>query len=483
MRSWPRSLDLPLLFGATLALMLALKVRQFLQYQIGFELADYETVLWNTLHGRFLAMKCSSTPFLAEHFSPVLLLILPLYAVAPSPWTLVVLQALACAAAVIPLYLLTARFTPLRWPPLAMGVAYAASRTVSYGLMYDFHPETLYPLLFFGAFLALERDRTGAFAVLLALAATVKEDAFIAIAGVGVFLALTGRRARGVAVALAAVVALALVMGVVLPHFRGQAPGSEYRFASYWSGYGTSRAEIVRHMLDPRREIEVLFRPAKLRAMFNLFSVYLFLPLLAPAALLGLVLPNWFLLYSSDNGLLNGPILYYGLLITPCLFYAALIALRGLGRRWPAHARTILLAGATAMALVQLGNSRLFKQILHEPWQIEARDRDTAPALEAMIPRGAAVSVQNRLCSHVPVSACRNVFPGGLDRAEFVMLDARGDRWPDPDGYAARVDSLRRDPAWSTMAERDGFLLLRRRAGAGVTPERRTRAAPDSARS
>src|SRR5437588_301635 len=145
MRGWPRSRDLPLLVTLTAALMLAHKVRQFLQYQIGFELADYETVLWNTLHGRFLAMTCGSA-----------------------------------------------------------------------------------------SFLALERDRTALFVLLLALAATVKEDAFVAIAGIGVFLALSGRRARGIAVALAAAAGLVLVMGGVLPHFRGQAPGSEYRFASYW---------------------------------------------------------------------------------------------------------------------------------------------------------------------------------------------------------------------------------------------------------
>lgn len=479
---WPRSADLAVLCVLAVAVMLALKIRQFLQFQVGFELADYETVLWNTLHGRFLQVKCASVPFLAEHFSPVLLLILPLYALVPSPWTLIVLQAVACAAAVIPLYLLAARFTTLRWPPLALGIAYAASRTVNYGLMYDFHPEILYPLLFFSAFLALERNRVGPFALLLALAATVKEDAWVAIAGLGVYLFVSGQRARGIAITVAAVAGLGVVMALVLPLLRGQAPGSEYRFASYWSGYGATRAEIVAHMLDPRWQLAVLFRPEKLPRMFNLFSVHLFLPLASGAALVGLVLPNWFVLYSSDNGLLNGPILYYGLLITPFLFYASLVALRGIGRRWPARADTILLVATTLMACVQLGNTRLAKQLFREPWRVEARYRRSAAEVLGAIPPGAAVSAQNRLCPHVPVSACRNCFPYGLEQAEYVALDARGDRWPSGADYAARVDSLERAGDWSRVIERDGFRLLRRTAGA-VTPGRRTRAAPDSARS
>lgn len=180
-----RRRDVAILFALTFALFLTLKIRQYLQFNVGSELADYETLLWNTLHGRFLQVKSAHVSFLAEHFSPILLLGVPLYALAPSPWTLLVLQALIGAAAVIPLCFLTAAFTPLRWPPLALGIAYAVSRTVNYGLMYDVHPEILYPLLFFGVFLAAERRRWGLYALLLALALSVKEDAFIPVIGLG----------------------------------------------------------------------------------------------------------------------------------------------------------------------------------------------------------------------------------------------------------------------------------------------------------
>jgi len=457
-----RSRDVAILFALTFGLFLTLKIRQYLQFNVGSELADYETILWNTLHGRFLQVKSAPVPFLAEHFSPVLLLGVPIYALAPSPWTLLVLQALIGAAAVIPLYLLTAAFTPLRWPPIALGIAYAASRVVNYGLMYDVHPEILYPLLFFGVFLALERKRWTWYAALLAIALMVKEDAFVAAIGLGAYAFARGHRKAGAITALVGALGLVLVMAVVIPHFRGPQAG-EYKFATYWSGYGSTRAEVARNLLNPAKHLEVLFRPEKLPRMFNLFSVYLFLPLASLPGLAFLVVPNWFILYSSDNGMLNGPILYYGLLITPFLFYAALVTLRGFARRWPARAGTIFMVATTFIAAVQLGNTRLAKQLFHEPWTVPERYAVAAPAVIARIPRDAGTSAQGYLCSHVPVHEHRDCFPFGLDQADYALLDARGNPWPSTrEGYTARVDSLRAAPDWRVVTERDGFLLMRR---------------------
>ena len=93
--------------------------------------------------------------------------------------------------------------------------------------------------------------------------------------------------------------------------------------------------QVLVNMLNPIRHFEVLFTSAKLSKMFNLFSVLLLLPLLHWRSLLFLVLPNWFVLYSSDNPLLNGPAIYYGLLILPFLYYGALVTLGSIRQRWP----------------------------------------------------------------------------------------------------------------------------------------------------
>src|SRR5437773_2428432 len=71
-----------------------------------------------------------------------------------------------------------------------------------------------------------------------------------------------------------------------------------------------------------------------------------------------LVIPNWFMLYSSDNGLMNGPIIYYGLLVAPFLFYASLQGIRVIGERTGPRRERVVFWLATLIFLVQLGNSR-----------------------------------------------------------------------------------------------------------------------------
>lgn len=460
---WPRKYDIYGLFILFSGFFLILKIHQFLSFGIGFELADFELVLWNTLHGRFLQMTCSHLSFFSEHSSPILLLILPFYALAQSPHTLLVIQAIACSAAVIPLYFLVCRFTALRWPPLALCLAYSVSRIVNYGLMYDFHPEIFYPLLFFSLFLAFKRTRWNLYYILLALSVMVKEDAFIAVCGLGFFIFFTGHKKHGIITAISSILGLLLVMLVIIPFFREQAAGSDYKFISYWSGYGSTQKEILLNFLNPLKHIEVIFTTEKLKQMFNLFSVFLFFPFLSWRALTFLILPNWFMLYSSDNGLMNGPIIYYGLLITPFLFFASLLGIEEISKKWSSRKDRILLSLATLIFLVQFGNSRLFKQLFQDQWQIPERYRTTVHEIIKSIPENSSIAAQVYLEPHLPIHPCRTCFPFNLDKVEYLVLDYRGNHWPFSENeYQVYVDSLRRSEEWITISEREDFLLLQR---------------------
>jgi uncharacterized membrane protein len=458
-----RKYDVTTLFILSSGFFLTLKIHQFVSFGIGFELADFELVLWNTLHGRFLQMSCTHLSFFSEHFSPVLLLILPVYALFQSPYTLLVLQALACSAAVIPLYFLVSEFTTHRWPPVAFCLAFTLSRVVNYGLMYDFHPEILYPVIFFSLFLALEKKRWVLFYILVALASMVKEDAFIALFGLGGFVFFGGHKKHGIITSIASVIGLVLVMLVIIPYFREQAPASDYKFISYWSGYGSTQKEIIMNFFNPLKHIEVIFTPAKLKQMFNLFSVFLFLPFLSWRTVLFLVLPNWFMLYSSDNGLMNGPIIYYGLLITPFLFYASLVGIAVVARKWNNRANMIMLGLASLVLVVQLGNSRVFKQLFQDQWTIPERYRTTVHDIIRTIPANSSIAAQVHLGPHVPIHPCRTCFPFALEKVDFVFLDLQGNRWPFSESeYDAYIDSLRHSGEWETVSEIDGFLLLKR---------------------
>ncbi len=97
-----------ILFG-TLALL-----RHSTFHSTASDLAVFDQVLWNTIHGRFMEStmslaRCEPHSFFGDHFSPALLLIVPLYALFPHPETLIVVQTIALALGVWPIYLLARR--------------------------------------------------------------------------------------------------------------------------------------------------------------------------------------------------------------------------------------------------------------------------------------------------------------------------------------------------------------------------------------
>ncbi len=461
-----RSPEIYLITAVAACFFVALKIHQYRAFDAHWELAAFESLLWETLHGHLLGYTTPGSSFLAQHFSPILLILVPFYALFQSPFTLLVIQALAASLALIPLYQLSFQLLESRWCATAMTLAFFFSRVVNYGLMYNFHMEIFYPLFYFPLFLAAERRRWAAFYILLLLTMTVKEDACIANAGLGLYLLFSARRKHGIVTFLGSLVAFLVTMGFVIPAF-GAAPHGSYPFVHYWSGYGGSMPEILRNMLNPLRHFEVIFTPAKLAKMFNLFSVFLFLPLLNWRVLLFLVVPSWFILYSSDNPLLYGAANYYGLQITPFLFYGSLIVLRRVQewRRW--RSRGFLLAATTLVLLVNLGNSRIFKQLHPAYWRIAPRFQ-VAKEMISRIPREAPVAAQVDLVSHVPVRAGRFLVPYGIAEADYLLFDLGGNGYPlTRQENIALEASLRESGTWTVLQAADGFVLMRRAEAPG----------------
>ena len=167
---------------------------------------------------------------------------------------------------------------------------------------------------------------------------------------------------------------------------------------------------------------------------------------------------------------MNGPILYYGLLLLPFLFYAALLGMRRLGRNaGSARGRWItVLAGA--LLAVQLGNSRLFRLLSPDAFGRHARTASVR-RLIVLIPSGVPVSAQINLVSYLPVASDRRYLPDGLERAEAALFDTLGYSWPlEPAANRALLARLEGSDAWRHEAAVDGMVLLRRRHRAPAAP-------------
>ncbi len=134
------------------------------------------------LHGKYRVSQPQGS-YWGGHFTLTLLAFLPLFALVPSPVTLLVAKS-AVVAASIPLVWTFAR-------DLIGDDTVAGLLTVSYALnpflwsawVFDFQEQALLPLLVFGAFWAYHRDRQGTFVVLATLAFLTNEFAVIIFAG------------------------------------------------------------------------------------------------------------------------------------------------------------------------------------------------------------------------------------------------------------------------------------------------------------
>lgn len=158
-------------------------------------------------------------PVLADHLSFILYPLALIYRVFPHAATLFAIQAFGLALAALPLYALGRRWAGDRAVAALLAVMYLAAPWVWSADLFDFHPETLFPLALFSALLLAERRRFAFAAVLLLVAVALKEVLTLTVLGVGIWWAIAHRAERaelrfGLAAAVGALLAAILDRGL-----------------------------------------------------------------------------------------------------------------------------------------------------------------------------------------------------------------------------------------------------------------------------
>lgn len=134
------------------------------------------------------------------HFSPIFYLLLPFYKLWPQPETLQILQILVAASALIPAFLIVRQLRLPRGWQTALCALLLLHPGLSGSSLYDLHENCfLAPLILWLLWAALRR-KWGAFSVFALLLLGVKEDAFIYLFSVGLWLLCGGIQGRDVQV-------------------------------------------------------------------------------------------------------------------------------------------------------------------------------------------------------------------------------------------------------------------------------------------
>jgi len=310
-----------------------------------FDQGIFNQVFWNGLHGRFFQSSLSSSLStnvvhngevptvyyhrLGQHFTPALLLWLPLYALFPSAATLSVLQVMLVTAAGLVLYALARQYLA---PPLAamITVSYYGANAVIGPTLSNFHDLSQIPLYVFSLLLAMEKRCWWLFSILAVLILVVREDAGVILFGVGIYLVLSKRYPQiGLGLCTLSLGYMLILTNLIMPLFSEDISRRFMieRFGQYADSQEASTLEIIWAMVtNPLRLLGQLFSPffGKLKYLLGQWLPLAFVPAVSPAAwtIAAFPLLELFLQQGQSRLAIN---IRYAMTVVPGLFYGAIL--------------------------------------------------------------------------------------------------------------------------------------------------------------
>ena len=348
MVNWHKNPSLKLLLGSAIAffgICMVLLLHRYFTFYASYDQGIFNQVFWNGIHGRFFQSSLSSALStnvvhqgqfpnvsyhrLGQHFTPALLLWLPLYAIFPSPVTLSVLQVTLVTAAGLVLYLLARQYLE---PPLSalIVVSFYGANAVIGPTLANFHDVSQIPLFVFTLLLAMEKGWWWLFWILSVLILGVREDAGVVLFGVGVYMILSHRfPRRGLIVCVLSFGYMLVLTNLIMPLFSADISQRFMmeRFGQYAEGDEASTLQIIWGMVsNPLRFIQQLFTPFG-RTVTYLLGQWLplaFIPAIAPGSWMIAGFPL-LKLFSAQGMSVLAITIRYAMTVVPGLFYGSIL--------------------------------------------------------------------------------------------------------------------------------------------------------------
>ncbi|MCC3411836.1 MULTISPECIES: DUF2079 domain-containing protein [unclassified Microcoleus] len=331
--------------AAFFVLCLLLTLHRYYSFYATYDQGIFNQLFWNGTRGHLFESSLSSALStnvvhqnqlpsvsyyrLGQHFTPALMLWLPIYSLFPSPVTLTVLQVTLITAAGLVLYALARHHLEPRLSATIV-VSYYAANAVIGPTLGNFHDSCQTPLYVFGLLLAMEKRWWPLFGILATLMLAVREDGGVVLFGVGAYMILSRRYPlTGLAVCILSFGYMIALTNLIMPLF--SADISERfmmeRFGQYADGDEASTLEIIWGMVsNPGRLVTELFTPffGKIRYLLGQWLPLALVPAVAPASwtIAGFPLLKLFLAKGESVLAIN---IRYAMTVVPGLFYGAIL--------------------------------------------------------------------------------------------------------------------------------------------------------------
>jgi uncharacterized membrane protein len=390
---------------------------------------------YNALHGHPWRCTVLYGPdgghFLGNHAIFAMFLWLPLFALSPTAELLLTYQAVMCAVAAIPLYLVAKELLP-RGVAVIVALAYLMYAPLHGPNFYDYH-ELLVALPFhFLLYYVILKERYRWVPLFAILIYAHREDMPVGVTILGIFLLLSGIRPKvGAWLAVASVVTFVTIKFLVMPSF------GTWWFADIYKelqpagsqGYGP----VVQTLLvNPSYGLSTLLREDKLVYFLHLFAPLVFLPF-RKLPLAFLALPGFFFTLMTTGYPPTVSIAFqYTTHWIPYVFLATVLSLRvirdqfGAERQWGAVAALVLgiASHSTTFGAVIQHNNFVggFSRVVFEESKQDKKLYADFRRLIQHIPPSASVAATEREVPHVAARLNAYTIRGGHGDADYLLL-------------------------------------------------------------
>jgi uncharacterized membrane protein len=198
-------------------------------------------------------MSQGETPFLtlrglhlfADHFSPILLLFVPLYRLYPHPFWFFLFQSLSFGLCAIPLYRLSLRWLPSPSFALLFSLASLLHPVFFSMLFFDFHPLVLSLPFLLWAVLAIEEGRMGQFFAAIIFALSCREDVVLPVLCLSFWGMFRGRKW-----CLFALILASFWFWLAATVMKGLSGAKEVFYLALYERWGKTPLEILTNILS-----------------------------------------------------------------------------------------------------------------------------------------------------------------------------------------------------------------------------------------
>ena len=192
-------------------------IRHYTFFSAAWDLGIFNQAFWSTLHGRFFYYDVEpwfGECFFGVHFSPIIIFLVPFYAVYPSPVTLLVLQSFIIALGAVPLYYL-AKDELSEKLALLFSFLYLTYPLLIGANIFDFHLEAFIPVTLLSTMYFLKKKNLKFYVLSLILFLMSLEFAPFLTLLIALYLFVTKFKAKGKLKEVVAYVVLTVSLSVV----------------------------------------------------------------------------------------------------------------------------------------------------------------------------------------------------------------------------------------------------------------------------